>query len=90
MYAVYSREKEKRIKSREDQNLLAKLRSGHTILFVGYRKRIDINDDGQCRLCPEELHPRPEQDLEHWMTCAGTASKRQALFGNEEMENLGV
>ena len=90
VYAAYSREKEKKIKSREDQSLLAKLRSGHTILFAGYRKRIGLDDDGQCPLCPEELDPRPEQDLEHWMTCAGTAAKRQALFGNKEMEDLGV
>ena len=90
VYAAYSREKEKRIKSREDQTLLAKLRSGHTILFAGYRKRIGLDDDGQCPLCPEELNPRPEQDLEHWMTCAGTAAKRQALFGNNGMGDLGV
>ena len=43
VYAGYSRKKEKMIKSREDQTLLVKLRSGHTILFAGYRKRIGLD-----------------------------------------------
>ena len=81
VYEKMSKDKEKKIVSRRDQTLLAKIRSGHTILFSDYKARLDPAHPNVCPLCGESPH-----DLEHWLTkCAGTENKRRELFGYEDM-----
>ena len=84
VYAAFSKEKELEVKSRDDQTLLAKVRSGHTVLFAAYRHRIDETESALCPLCENG-----DQDLSHWMTeCAGTLQKRFELFGPEGYRRL--
>ena len=84
VYAPFSKEKEMEVKSRDDQTLLAKVRSGHTVLFAAYRHRIDETESALCPLCENG-----EQDLSHWMTeCAGTLQKRFEFFGPEGYRRL--
>ena len=84
VYSAYSKEKEMKIENRSGQSLLAKIRTGHMILFAAYRNRIDENKDPTCPLC----HDAP-QDLTHWMTaCAGTLQQRMELFGPDGYNKL--
>ena len=84
VYSSYSAQEELKIKTKRGQSLLAKIRSGHTVLFAAYRNKIDENEDPTCPLC----HDAP-QDLVHWMTsCAGTLQQRMALFGPEGYNKL--
>ena len=77
VYAKYSEKEELKVKNRKGQSLLAKIRSGHTVLFAAYRHWVDETQDPTCPLCQEA-----PQDLEHWMTaCEGTREKRMELFG---------
>ena len=71
----------KAIKSRSDQTLLSRLRSGHHLSLRAYKHRIDSTHDPHCRHCPGEQH-----DLEHWLTrCTATTEARQRLFGTTEI-----
>ena len=84
VYSEYSHQKEMLIKSRNEQSLLAKIRSGHTTLFAAYRNRIDETKDPTCPLCLDA-----PQDLEHWVTaCAGTLQLRMELFGPDDFDKL--
>ena len=84
VYAAYSKQKEEDIKTRRDQTLLAKIRSGHTILFKAYHHRIDESVDPMCPLCNQDEHT-----LTHWMCdCAGTERKRYELLGPEDYDKL--
>ena len=77
VYSALSRDRERLIKSREDQSLLAKLRSGHYVGLRAYKNRIDPSTSPTCNLCGEE-----DQDLEHWLVrCPATAKERLLLFG---------
>ena len=79
-----SKAKEIEVKTRADQSLLAKIRSGHTILFAAYRNRINPDSDPTCPLCEDGI-----QDFVHWMTkCAGTLEHRRNLFGPEDYDRL--
>ena len=74
------------IKTRSDQTLLAKVRSGHTTLFRAYAARINDEDEATsiCPPCGESPH-----DFIHWSTqCAGTLAKRTELFGYEDASKL--
>ena len=84
VYGSISAKKEREITSRADQTLLAKVRSGHTTLFLEYRARMEPDLDTTCPLCQDSPH-----NLVHWMTeCAGTLNKRRQLFGAEDMGKL--
>ena len=84
VYSAYSHQKEMLISSRNEQSLLAKIRSGHTILFAAYRNRVNDKEDPSCPLCNDA-----PQDLEHWMTaCAGTLQARRELFGPDDFDKL--
>ena len=77
VYSALSRDRERLINSREDQSLLAKLRSGHYVGLRAYKNRIDPSTSPTCNLCGEE-----DQDLEHWLVrCPATAKERLFLFG---------
>ena len=85
VYASYSKEKEKQVKTRADQVTLAQLRSGQHKAFNEYKhKKLDDTIDPLCPLCKAENH-----NLEHWMKCEGTAAMRQKLFGTID-SGLGV
>ena len=75
VYEFYSKEKEEEVQSRSDQSLLAKIRSGHSILFAAYRKRIDESEDDTCPSC--QLEP---QTMEHWMTSCQVVSKEEIFI----------
>ena len=77
VYSALNPEREKLVKSREDQTLLAKLRSGKYIGLRAYKHTIDPNTDPTCNLCG--LAP---QDLRHWLLeCPAIEQKRRALLG---------
>ena len=78
VYQELSLIREKTVRTRHDQSLLAKIRTGHYIGFRAYRNRIDGKTDPICGLCGEEPH-----DLEHWLLrCPATAAERWLLFGD--------
>ena len=86
VYADYSHRKEGDVKSRRDQTLLSKVRSGETTLFLEYKAKLDPETDPTCYLCKKAPH-----NLEHWMTeCEGTEAKRIALFGFDDYRRLGA
>ena len=85
VYADISRQKENQIKSRSDQVLLARIRSGHHWHFQSYHNKIDSDHDPSCRECGAAIH-----DLEHWLChCPATSHIRQRVFGDTAME-LGI
>ena len=78
VYGSLSMDRESQVKTRADQSLLAKLRTGHFIGLRAYKNRVDRVTDPICPQCREE-----PQDLEHWLTrCPATAKQRWHLFGN--------
>ena len=79
VYSGISHKTECCVTSREDQSLLAKLRSGHFMGLRSYRHRVDGITDPTCDLCQES-----PQTLEHWLQhCPATAAQRWALFGED-------
>ena len=84
VYSAYSKSKEEEVLSRSDQTLLAKLRTGHTVLFKEYLNKIDETKDPTCPLCQQAPH-----SLTHWMCeCAGTLQKRFELLGPDDYNKL--
>ena len=82
VYASYSKKKEEEIKSRADQVLLARIRSGHHWCLESYHKLVDKEHDARCKECGEELH-----DLEHWFcSCVANSHIRQRMFGSPVVE----
>ena len=77
IYAKRSKTIDKRITSRSDQVLLARLRSGHLDSLNAYKHRITQEGDPVCDLCSDA-----DQTLEHWLVdCAANAHWRQSTFG---------
>ena len=61
VYQEFSRSREMKVTTRKDQVMLARIRSGHSLLFREYRHRIGHNVDPRCICCSGN-----EQDnLEH-------------------------
>ena len=58
--------------------MLARIRSGHSLLFRAYKYRITQKGDPRCNRCSDGK----EDDLEHWLECAGTAEERMRTFGH--------
>ena len=72
----HSRDAEQ-LKSRSDQVLLARLRSGHHPGLRAYMHRLDPQIDEHCYICGEG-----QMNLEHWLICCpGISAERVALFG---------
>ena len=72
----HSRDAEQ-LKSRSDQVLLARLRSGHHPGLRAYMHRLDPQIDEQCYICGEG-----QMTLDHWLICCpGISAERVALFG---------
>ena len=55
VYAKYSVKEELKVKNRKGQSLLAKICSGHTVLFAAYRHWIDETQDPTCPLYKKPL-----------------------------------
>jgi ribonuclease HI len=82
VYANYSKKKEAKIKTRADQVLLARIRSGHHWCFESYHKLVDKEHDTRCKECGAEM-----MDLEHWFcSCVAKSHIRQRVFGSPEVE----
>ena len=78
-YSKYNKEREKQISSREDQVLLARVRSGKHLAFRSYQHTLDENVSPDCPRCGEEEHTD-----EHWMCrCPATLGARRDMFGEE-------
>ena len=84
VYKCLDQLKESTITSKSDQSVLAKVRSGNTILFRSHKSKLDKTTDPTCPLCGEGPH-----NLNHWMLqCAGTLDRRRREFGEEGMYRL--
>ena len=76
VYSTYSSPRECQIRSRSDQTLLAKLRTGKYKGLHAYKSLLD-GSDPTCPLCNQE-----PQDLQHWLQrCQATEKMRFNLFG---------
>ena len=78
VYDHYKLKNDEPLRSRADQTLIAKLRTGKWRKFRAYKSRIDNGQtDPHCEHCPGKIH-----DLIHWMTdCTATDELRHRLFG---------
>ena len=82
VYSKLSAKKEAEIKSREDQVLLARLRSGHHWGLESYHKLVNEEHDGRCKVCVDE----PTHDLQHFICeCEQTDTLRMECFGTTDI-----
>ena len=82
IYAKRSKERDKAIKIRSDQVLLARLRSGHHEALRAYKHRINPDIEETCPACFEEGITNEKMTLEHWLcNCAAGAEWRMRKFG---------
>ena len=78
VYSKLSAKKEAEIKSREDQVLLARLRSGHHWGLESYHKLVNEEHDDRCKVCEDH----PPHDLQHFICeCEQTDTLRMECFG---------
>ena len=85
VYANLSSKKEQEIRSKSDQVLLGRIRSGHHWYFESYHHLVDHGHDTTCGDCGAALH-----DLEHWLCqCPAKSHIRQRVFGDTALE-LGI
>ena len=82
VYAKISKNKEAKVRTRADQVLLARIRSGHHWGLESYHNLVDDQHDTKCTECGWELH-----DLEHWLcSCPASSHIRMKLFGAPEVD----
>ena len=82
MYGKLSKQREAEVKSRADQVLLARIRSGHHWAFQSYHKLVDDAHDATCKECGCDLH-----DLEHWLCqCIAHSHLRMRHFGTGDVD----
>ena len=80
IYSEYNVDREREIESRQDQVLLAQLRTGKHRAFQEYAHMIDDEVPPICPHCKEENHT-----LEHWLLgCPATLRAKQEIFGGDE------
>ena len=76
-YSGYKLKNDAEVKSRADQTLLARVRSGHHLAFRNVQHEFDNSVDPTCPHCPGQEH-----NLTHWLTsCERTTAARMRLFG---------
>ena len=80
-YKHYSRNREKLL-PRKDQVMLARIRSGHSLLFRAYKHRIAKSLDPYCKRC----NTGKEDTVEHWLECDSTIDARMRTFGYTRLE----
>jgi ribonuclease HI len=81
VYSKHSALRDKSIVTRKDQVLLARLRSGHHLGLNETKHRYNNFEDPICSRCKLDI-----DDLEHWLSCAGTAAARMKIFGTVEVD----
>ena len=82
VYSKRSHKKEAEITTRKDQVNLARIRSGHHLLFAETRNRYNQEEDPSCPRCGHAL-----EDMSHWLLdCPGTAAAKHAIFGTTSVE----
>ena len=62
--------------------MLARIRSGHSLLFDSYKVRISNTGSPACKRCDSGS----DDNLEHWLVCNGTAAGRMKHFGFTRLE----
>ena len=82
VYSCITNSKERQITKRSDQTMLARIRSGHSLLFSSYKHRISGSGDPKCKRC----NSGADDDVEHWLACDGTAEARMKTFGSIHVE----
>ena len=82
VYGKLSKQREAEVKSRADQVLLARIRSGHHWAFQSYHKLVDDAHDATCKECGCDLH-----DLELWLCqCIAHSHLRMRYFGTGDVD----
>ena len=81
VYSAWSAEREKLVTTRKEQVRLARIRSGHSLEFDEYRHKIKNDVEPNCKRCDDGV-----DNLEHWISCAGTLGERMRLFGRGDVE----
>ena len=74
VYGEGMRSEEEKEWTREEAVSMARFRSGHSMELNSYRKRIGLEERGECRRCGEE-----EETLEHVVECVAGGRKRLEL-----------
>ena len=62
--------------------MLARIRSGHSLLFRAYKHRISGSGDPRCKRC----NTGEEDTVEHWLECPATLEERMRNFGYSRVE----
>ena len=85
VYKNMSRKRDQSLVTRAEQVYVARLSSGKHKGFRSYQHLLDPSIDPACPRCDSG----DEDNLEHWIECAGTAAARMRNFGKVEVE-LGI
>ena len=95
VYSCKSKQKDKLIRNRSEQVLLARVRSGHHPALWTYKHRLNPAEDPSCPRCMEAdvdgSMPKPHalDNVEHLLECPGTAELRMRTFGRVDV-GLGI
>jgi ribonuclease HI len=95
VYTRKSKKKDQLLKTRSDQVLLARLRSGHHFGFMTYKHRLNSEEDPTCPRCRDAdilgtmQKPLCLDNVEHWLECSSTEEQRMRIFGRIDV-GLGV
>ena len=82
VYSKRSSKKEAEVTTRKDQVNLARIRSGHHLMFGETRNRYNPEEDPSCPRCGHPL-----EDMSHWLLeCPGTSAAKYAIFGASSVE----
>jgi hypothetical protein len=82
VYTTYSETKDRNIKTRKDRVMLARIRSGHSMLFGVYQNLMDPTNDPTCQRFRADFHT-----VEHWLVCPGTEAARQRIFDDPAVQS---
>ena len=80
-YKHFSKKRDSQL-NRKDQVMLARIRSGHSLLFRGYKHRISKSSDPFCKRCDSGQI----DSVEHWLVCDSTVEARMQTFGYTNVE----
>jgi ribonuclease HI len=81
VYSEYSKLKERSITSRKDRVLLARIRTGHHLVFLNYQHRLNQEIDRRCPRCQYW-----KDDVLHWLNCEALMHVRMQIFGTAVVE----
>ena len=82
VYSKLSKKSEAEIRTRKDQVTLARIRSGHHLMFGETRRRYNKEEDANCPRCGHDI-----EDMSHWLlSCPGTSAAKHEIFGTDLVE----